>query len=140
MTKSATKGVKGLPKLPTAMKVLFELYCTLDVWSPYCLFTMNVVNRQYVLNLRAKARWLRVFIDKLEQGCDELLPMAVDYGTEVVEQQHVIPLVGSGSVCERERPAGVSAPQIELFEEEQGRVDASTQEEAPVAAYETEGG
>lgn len=139
MTKSKSEGVKGLPKLPTALKVLFELYVTLDVWSPYCLYTRSVVNRQYVLNLRQKARWLRVFIDKLEQGAEELLLDACDYGTTMVEQQHVEPQLGDRDVQLGIGDPGVSSSETGLFEEEQGRVDAPQEAEAPVAAYEAEG-
>lgn len=132
MAKSRSDGVRGLPKLPTAFKVLFELYCNLDVWSPYCLFTHSVINRQYVLNLRQKARWLRNYIEQLESGCDELA---------MVEQQCPDPFVGDRELQLRDGGPGVSDAEIELEPKvEQGRVEEASVEEASVAAYENGGG
>lgn len=139
MTKS--KGVKGLPKVTNAVKVLFELYVTLDVNSPYCLFGDTIISRAYAFELRRKVRWLRMYLDNLEQGADELLAVEeVRYGCEVVEQHQPAEQLGDRNVFRREGDSlSEVAVQEELFEEEQGREEASKAQEASVAAYETEG-
>lgn len=76
MAKSQRDGVRGLPKVPTVFKVMWELYINLDIWSPYCLFTETVVNAQYVSNLQQKLRWLRSWCDALEGGLNELAVVA----------------------------------------------------------------
>lgn len=131
MTASGKReGVRGLPRLPTAIKVIFELYCNLDVWSPYCLYTQTVLNRQYLLNLKQKLRWVKGWLGQLEGGLDEL---------EMVEQQHVEPLVGDRDVYVGDGDSGNPSPKITSDEVEEGRVEAAQDEETPVAAYETEG-
>lgn len=139
MAKSRSDGVRGLPKLPTALKVLFELYCTLDVWSPYCLFSHTVVNRQYVMNLRQKARWLKVFVDKLEQGADELLSGAYDNGDQTLEQHDLGELDGRRELPGREWTPDTGVPQTTSDEVEEGRVDAPQEAQTSFAAYEKEG-